>query len=75
MHLAPLRSRPGVYSDIPGFCKSATFDDICHHGHILTPGRYVGAAEIEDDGEPCEEKMARLTTVHALDQATQRRSG
>ncbi|MDO8670820.1 MAG: class I SAM-dependent DNA methyltransferase [Dehalococcoidia bacterium] len=49
------------YKDIPGFCKSATLDDIRHHGHILTPGRYVGAAAIEDDGEPFEEKMARLT--------------
>ena len=53
---------PGMarYADIPGFCKSATLDDIRHHGHILTPGRYVGAAEVEDDGEPFEEKMARL---------------
>jgi len=49
------------YADVPGFCKSATLDDIRHHGHILTPGRYVGAAEVEDDGEPFEEKMARLT--------------
>jgi type I restriction enzyme M protein len=49
------------YEDIPGFCKSATLDDIRHHNHILTPGRYVGAAEVEDDGEPFEEKMARLT--------------
>jgi len=54
---------PGMaaYADIPGFCKSATLDDIRHHNHILTPGRYVGAAEVEDDGEPFEEKMARLT--------------
>ena len=51
----------GDYADIPGFCKSATLDDIRHHNHILTPGRYVGAAEVEDDGEPFEEKMARLT--------------
>ncbi len=51
------------YEDVPGFCKSATLDDIRHHNHILTPGRYVGAAEIEDDGEPFEEKMARLTTA------------
>jgi type I restriction enzyme M protein len=50
------------YEDVPGFCKSATMEDIRHHGHILTPGRYVGAAEIEDDGEPFEEKMKRLTT-------------
>jgi len=53
----------GNYEDIPGFCKSATLDDIRHHNHILTPGRYVGAAEVEDDGEPFEEKMARLTTA------------
>ncbi|MDP2755064.1 MAG: N-6 DNA methylase, partial [Nitrospirota bacterium] len=49
------------YKDIPGFCKSATLDDIRRHGHILTPGRYVGAAAVEDDGEPFKEKMARLT--------------
>lgn len=51
------------YEDVPGFCKSATLDDIRHHNHILTPGRYVGAAEVEDDGEPFEEKMARLTAA------------
>ncbi|MFH1892664.1 MAG: class I SAM-dependent DNA methyltransferase [Candidatus Zixiibacteriota bacterium] len=48
------------YADVPGFCKFATLDDIRNHSHILTPGRYVGAAEIEDDGEPFEEKMVRL---------------
>ena len=40
------------YEDVPGFCKAVTLDDIRHHSHILTPGRYVGAAEVEDDGEP-----------------------
>jgi type I restriction enzyme M protein len=49
------------YSDLPGFCKSATLADIRAHGHVLTPGRYVGAAETEDDGEPFAEKMKRLT--------------
>ena len=53
----------GDYEDMPGFCKSATLDDIRHHNHILTPGRYVGAAEVEDEGEPFEEKMARLTAA------------
>ncbi|GIW33854.1 class I SAM-dependent DNA methyltransferase [Meiothermus sp.] len=49
-----------TYCDIPGFCKSATLDDIRKHSYVLTPGRYVGAAEQEDDGEPFEEKMKRL---------------
>jgi type I restriction enzyme M protein len=52
---------PAQYEDIPGFCKAITLDDIREHSHILTPGRYVGAAEVEDDGEPFEEKMERLT--------------
>ena len=54
-------SEAGEYEDVPGFCKSATLEQIREHGHILTPGRYVGIEEIEDDGEPFEEKMARLT--------------
>ena len=48
------------YADVPGFCKSATIEEIRQHNHILTPGRYVGAEEVEDDGEPFEEKMQRL---------------
>ena len=52
----------GAYQDIPGFCKSATTDEIAAHGYVLTPARYVGAEEIEDDGELFEEKMAHLTT-------------
>ncbi|MDO8436560.1 MAG: class I SAM-dependent DNA methyltransferase [Nitrosomonadaceae bacterium] len=50
----------GIYQDIPGFCKSADLDLIKQHGYVLTPGRYVGTEEIEDDGEPFEEKMTRL---------------
>lgn len=50
----------GKYEDVPGFCKSATTDEITAHGYILTPGRYVGAEVVEDEGEPFEEKMMRL---------------
>ena len=49
------------YADVPGFCKSASLDEVRKHGHVLTPSRYVGAAPQEDDGEPFAEKMARLT--------------
>jgi type I restriction enzyme M protein len=51
------------YVDVAGFCKSATLDDIRKQGYVLTPGRYVGAAEQEDDGEPFEEKMMRLAAL------------
>ena len=54
------------YQDIPGFCKSTTTAEITAHGHVLTPGRYVGAEEVEDDGDPFEEKMPRLIAeLHA----------
>ena len=48
------------YADIPGFCKSASLDEVRRHSHALTPGRYVGAEAQEDDGEPFEDKMRRL---------------
>ena len=48
---------------MPGFCKSATLEEIRKHGHVLTPGRYVGAEAQEDDGEAFEEKMQRLTAA------------
>jgi type I restriction enzyme M protein len=48
------------YEDVPGFCKAATIEEIREHSHILTPGRYVGEAEVEDDDEPFEEKMECL---------------
>jgi len=57
------------YEDVPGFCKSATLDEIRKHGHVLTPGRYVGAEAQEDDGEPFEEKMKRLTATLREQQA------
>ena len=59
----------GNYADIPGFCKSATLEEIRKHGHVLTPGRYVGAAEQEDDGEPFTEKMQRLAALWRGQQA------
>ena len=49
------------YKDIPGYCKVATKEEIAKFGYVLTPGRYIGAEDIEDDGEPFEEKMKRLT--------------
>ena len=57
------RGEPGAddYEDVPGFCKSATLEEISSHGYVLTPGRYVGAEELEEDDEPFEEKMERLT--------------
>ena len=54
---------------MPGFCKAATLDDVRGHGHVLTPGRYVGAEEIEDDGEQFEEVMARLAETLREQQA------
>ncbi len=51
----------GEYADVPGFCRAAPLDEIRKHGHVLTPGRYVGAAAAEEDAEPFDEKMRRLT--------------
>ena len=55
------RTQGGTYEDVAGFCRSATLDEIEAHDFVLTPGRYVGAEEVEDDGEPFEDKMERLT--------------
>ena len=51
------------YGDLLGFCKSANLEEIRKRGHVLTPGRYVGAEELLDDGEPFNEKIKRLTTA------------
>nr|WP_288498306.1 class I SAM-dependent DNA methyltransferase [uncultured Pseudomonas sp.] len=59
----------GPYADIPGFCKAASLDDVRKHGHVLTPGRYVGAAAQEEDGEPFEQKMQRLAAQWREQQA------
>ncbi len=57
------RGKDGGYANIAGFCKAATLDEVRKHGHVLTPGRYVGTEEPEDDGEPFDDKMARLTSL------------
>jgi type I restriction enzyme M protein len=49
------------YENIPGFCAAVTLDTLRDHHHVLTPGRYVGSEAVEDDGQPLDEKIARLT--------------
>jgi type I restriction enzyme M protein len=53
-------SDAGDYEDVPGFCRSATLEEIRGHGHVLTPGRYVGAEAAEDDDVPFLERFASL---------------
>ena len=55
------KSEPEPYIDIPGFCRSVTLTEIAEHGHVLTPGRYVGAEAVEDDDEGFADKMRKLT--------------
>ncbi|MCE5305780.1 type I restriction-modification system subunit M [bacterium] len=55
------RKHDSNYDDIKGFCKSANIEEITKHNFVLTPGRYVGIKDEEDDGIPFEEKMAELT--------------
>lgn len=56
------RGEGGKYLDVKGFCKAAKLEEIRKHGHILTPGRYVGAEDIEEDDELFDEKMKRFTS-------------
>ena len=58
-----------AYADVPGFCKAAVLDEIRKHGHVLTPGRYVGAEAPEEDGEPFADRMARLADELRAQQA------
>ena len=51
----------GEYQDIAGFCRSVKLVEIAQHGHVLTPGRYVGAEEVTDDDEAFADKMQKLT--------------
>lgn len=72
-----------MYEDVQGFCKSASIEEVRSHEYILTPGRYVGIEEVEDDGEPFDEKMTRLTTElaemftksHQLEEEIRKRLG
>ena len=52
----------GKYADTPGFCKGVTLDEIQAHDYVLTPGRYVGVEDVEDDEIPFEERMTQLST-------------
>jgi type I restriction enzyme M protein len=67
------RDKDGRYADAPGFCKSASLDEVRKHGHVLTPGRYVGTEELGDDDEPFADKMARLTSLLQEQQAESNR--
>ena len=53
------------YKDVAGYCKVVKISDIEKNNFVLTPGRYVGTEEIEDDGEPFQDKMKRLTLRYA----------
>ena len=53
----------GMHDAVPGFCRAATVEEVRDHKYALTPGRYVGSAETEEDDEPFEEKMPRLVAA------------
>jgi type I restriction enzyme M protein len=55
------RAEQNAYTDVPGFCKACSLEEIQNHDYVLTPGRYVGSEEVEDSGIPFEEKMAELS--------------
>jgi type I restriction enzyme M protein len=61
--VAAWRGEPdaGEYQDVAGFCRSVPLAEIAQHGHVLTPGRYVGAEAVEDDDEAFADKMQKLT--------------
>jgi len=59
--VAAWRGVEGDYLDVPGYCRSVKLAEIAEHGHVLTPGRYVGAEEVEDDDEAFADKMQKLT--------------
>lgn len=57
----PIEGQKVEYKDISGFCKAAKLDELRKQGHILTPGRYVGAEDVEEDEEEFDKRMRRLT--------------
>jgi len=57
------RTKDGGYEDAAGFCKAAPLAEVRNHGHVRSPGRYVGAESLESDGQPFSEKMSRLTSL------------
>ena len=57
------RTQGGDYEDVAGFCKAATLEEVCKHSHVLTPGRYVGTEDLEDNGESFLDKISRLTSL------------
>jgi type I restriction enzyme M protein len=59
--VAAWRGEGGVYEDVAGYCRSVSLAEIATHGRVLTPGRYVGAEEVEDDDEAFADKMQQLT--------------
>lgn len=63
------RDGKGEYTDSPGFCRSAPLEEVRQRGHELTPGRYVSAEPQEDDGEPFENKTARIAAHRSEQQA------
>ncbi len=67
------RTEHASYADLPGFCKSAPLDEVRKHGHVLTPGRYVGVEPQKEDGEPFDEKMTRLVAELREQQAEGKR--
>ena len=67
------RGKEGGYEDVPGFCKSASKEDVASKGYVLTPGRFVGETGLEDDGISFEEHLARLKS-NLADQISASRS-
>ncbi|MFC2172117.1 type I restriction-modification system subunit M [Acidobacteriota bacterium] len=60
----------GKYTDVPGFCRAVRIEEIAEHGYVLTPGRYVGAEEYEDEDEPFEERFPGLVTKYLEAEST-----